>query len=184
MRCIRKWAMPSPRTFQIPPIKDIIVYEIEKVRTNGVVVDPFARDTHFATVSNDLDESFNTDYHMDALEFLKMLPSEYADMVLYDPPYSPRQASECYRKVGREKLTAAVTNSGYWASCRDEVARITRPLGTVITCGWNSNGIGISRGFELDTVLLVAHGGGYNDTIVTVERKLGQLSISGMEDGS
>lgn len=177
MRVVRQWAMPSPLTFSIPPINDLIVYEVEKVRTGGVIVDPFARDTHFGTVTNDLDKSCQTDYHMDALDFLKMLPTSCADLVLYDPPYSPRQASECYRKVGREKLTATVTNSGYWKECRDEVARIVKPGGRVVSCGWNSNGIGMTRGFEMETVLIVAHGGGHNDTIVTVERKYGQLNL-------
>lgn len=33
--------------------------------------------------------------------------------------------------------------------------------------------MGIKRDFELLEVLLVAHGAAHNDTIVTVERKLG-----------
>lgn len=40
-------------------------------------------------------------------------------------------------------------------------------------CGWNSNGLGKGRGFELDELLIVAHGGSKNDTIVTVEEKIG-----------
>ena len=37
--------------------------------------------------------------------------------------------------------------------------------------GWNSNGVGKVRGFEIIEILLIAHGGSHNDTIVTVERK-------------
>lgn len=37
------------------------------------------------------------------------------------------------------------------------------------------NGIGKTRGFEIVEILLVAHGGNHNDTIVTVERKLPTL---------
>lgn len=33
-------------------------------------------------------------------------------------------------------------------------------------------GIGKKNGFEIIEILLVAHGGMHNDTIVTVERKL------------
>ena len=42
----------------------------------------------------------------------------------------------------------------------------------MITCGWNSNGFGKNRGFEIIEILLVAHGQHRNDTIVTVERKV------------
>lgn len=45
------------------------------------------------------------------------------------------------------------------------------PGGLAISCGWNSNGFGRNRGFELVRVLLVAHGQHHNDTIVIVERK-------------
>lgn len=43
--------------------------------------------------------------------------------------------------------------------------------GIVITCGWNSGGIGKKYGFEIEEILLVAHGGWHNDTIVVVDRK-------------
>ncbi len=38
--------------------------------------------------------------------------------------------------------------------------------------GWNTGGLGKGRGFSLDRILLVPHGGTRNDTIVTVETKL------------
>ena len=41
-----------------------------------------------------------------------------------------------------------------------------------ITCSWNSGGIGKKHGFEMEEILLVAHGGWHNDTIVVVERKI------------
>lgn len=147
----------------------------------GVVVDPFARDSHYGTITNDLNESFDTDYHMDALDFLAMLPDSCADLVLYDPPYSPRQASECYQKVGMGRLASNVTNSGYWSRCKYEVSRITKPLGRVVSCGWNTNGIGITRGFEIQYIHIVCHGGGHNDTLVVVEQKLGQLKLFGVD---
>ena len=30
---------------------------------------------------------------------------------------------------------------GYWADCKNEVARILKPNGIALICGWNSNGI-------------------------------------------
>lgn len=44
--------------------------------------------------------------------------------------------------------------------------------GYAITFAWNSNGIGKKYGFELQEILLVAHGSQHNDTIVTVEKKI------------
>lgn len=162
----RKWCMPSANTFSIAPIRELIL----KYRT-GIVVDPFANSSKAGTVTNDIDSQYDTDYHMDALEFLKGFEPCSVDTVLYDPPYSPRQVSECYKKLGLS-TNMQTTQASYWSKQKDEIARILKQNGFVISCGWNSNGMGINRGFEIIEILLVAHGGAHNDTIVTVERKI------------
>lgn len=96
MEINRVWSMPNKHTFDIKPIKEII----EKYLVDGVVIDPFANKSKIANITNDLDPQFDTDYHMDATDFLKMFDDESVDMVLYDPPYSPRQVSECYKSLG------------------------------------------------------------------------------------
>ena len=108
---------------------------------------------------------------MDALDFLKSIKTAYADIVLYDPPYSPRQVKECYDSIGLP-LTAEETKASWRASHLDEIARILKPGGFALSFGWNSNGVGKKRGFEIVEVLVVAHGGSKNDTLCTVERKL------------
>ena len=164
----RAWAMPNSKTFQIKPIKELI----EKYVTPfDEVVDPFANNNTFGTITNDLDPSYDTDYHMDATEFLKILDGNIADVVLYDPPYSPRQVSECYQKFGMT-VDMTTTQASYWSKQKEQIARIVKPGGVVITCGWNSGGIGKKYGFEIIEILLVAHGGWHNDTIVTVERRI------------
>jgi hypothetical protein len=55
---------------------------------------------------------------------------------------------------------------------KNEIARIVKPGGTVLSFGWNSNGVGKNRGFEIIEILLVAHGGQHNDTICIAEKKL------------
>lgn len=55
---------------------------------------------------------------------------------------------------------------------KDEIARLIRPGGKAICYGWNSMGLGKSRGFILREVLLVPHGGSRNDTICTVDVRL------------
>ena len=113
---------------------------------------------------------YQCDYSLEALEFLSLFKDESADVVLYDPPYSPRQVKEVYTSLGRT-VTITDTQSSYWSKFKKEIARIVKPGGVVISCGWNSNGIGKVNGFEIIEILLVAHGGSKNDTIVTIERK-------------
>lgn len=157
--------MPSKNTFSIPPIRELIDRHI-----HGVSIDPFANSNRLADVTNDLDPSYGCDHNLDALDFLKMFEDESIDTVLFDPPYSPRQVSECYTKLGRT-VNMATTQSSFWGNMKKEIGRITAPGATVITCGWNSGGIGKKYGFEIVEILLVAHGGWHNDTIVTVEKK-------------
>lgn len=66
------------------------------------------------------------------------------------------------------------TQASYWANHKKEIGRIVKKDGIVITCGWNSGGIGKKYGFEIIEILLVPYGGWHNDTIVTVERKAGK----------
>ena len=165
----RIWAMPNGKTFTIKPIKDLVERYIP---TCSVIIDPFANQSKYGTITNDLNPEFDTNFHMDALEFLKTIESDSADAVLYDPPYSISQASQLYKEFGRDKLEVSVSHMAYWAKCKDEVARILKVDGIAIICGWSSNGVGKGRGFELIELLLVPHGGSKNDTIVTVEKKL------------
>lgn len=129
------------------------------------------RDEHRWVITNDLDPETKAMYHKDATNFLCHLDDNIADMVLYDPPYSARQVSESYKRLGGA-VNMQTTQSSYWARQKKEIARITKKGGVVITCAWNSGGIGAGLGFEQQEILLVAHGGWHNDTIVTVERKM------------
>lgn len=166
MQINRVWAMPNSKTFQIKPIRELI-----NKYAYGVIVDPFANDSKIGTITNDLDEQYDTDYHMDALDFLKMLEDNSADTVLYDPQYSPRQVSECYTSLGKT-VNMQTTQASYWSKQKEQIGRIVKKDGIVITCCWNSGGIGKKYGFEIEEILLVPHGGWHNDTIVTVERKV------------
>lgn len=163
----RQWAMPNKNIFDIKPILELIQNEM----TNGLWIDPFANKNKLATVTNDLNQEFDTDYHLDALDFLKNFEDESIDGVLYDPPYSPRQVTECYQGIGWN-VTNETTRASFWSNQKKEISRIVRPGGKVITFGWNSGGIGRKYGFEITRILLVPHGGWHNDTICTVEVKV------------
>ena len=108
---------------------------------------------------------------MDALEFLKLFDNDSADGILYDPPYSPRQVRECYDNIdGNIKWDGKVN---FWSDTKNEIARILKPNGKAICFGWNSMGIGKTRGFAMNRILLGPHGGSRNDTICTVGIKRG-----------
>ncbi len=163
----RAWAMPNSETFSIKPIKQLLA---QIIKPEEVWVDPFARNSKVASVTNDLNPNTSADYHMDALEFLRMFDDNEVDGVLYDPPYSPRQIKECYDGIGLLP-TSLDTSGAFWGNQKREIARIVKRGGRVITFGWNSGGIGKKHGFSITRILLVAHGGWHNDTIVTVEIK-------------
>lgn len=166
MKISRSWAMPSSKTFSIKPIHELIEKYIV-----GLSIDPFAKNSQIATITNDLDPDTSAEYHMDALDFLKQFEDGSVDTVLYDPPYSPRQVAECYTKLGKT-VNMQTTQASYWSNQKKEIGRIVKDGGRVITCSWNSGGIGKKYGFVIEEILLVAHGGWHNDTIVVVERKV------------
>lgn len=163
----RVWAMPNSNTFDIKPIAELLQDEVD---LNNKWIDPFANKNKIASITNDLNKDFNTDYHLDALDFLKLFDDNSVDGVLYDPPYSPRQVSECYHNVGLN-VTQDTTKASFWGNHKREIARIVKLGGKVITFGWNSGGIGYKYGFEIQRILMVPHGGWHNDTICTVEIK-------------
>lgn len=161
-RITREWAMPSPATFSIPPISALLDRWLAHA---AVVVDPFCGDSVRGTVRNNLRNGGK-----EASVWLSTL-SLTADAVLFDPPYSPRQISEVYKSVGLSVGMEGTQNGRLYKAVKDELDRLLRPGGIAICCGWNSCGFGITRGYTLLEILLVAHGGAHNDTIVTVERK-------------
>jgi len=168
--------MPNSKTFKINCIRNIIS---KYLPLNGIVIDPFANECsvkkiipgNLKYISNDLDTEFKTDYNLEAQDFMKLFEDNSIDLVLFDPPYSGRQVSECYKKLGKT-VTMSDTNSRYFVKFKEQISRIIKNNGIAITFGWSSNGVGKKYGFEIVEILLVAHGGNHNDTIVVIERKI------------
>lgn len=161
----RLWEMPSKHTFSMKAVQALFRDEIN----GGRWADPFSGLHSPATIRNDADESKEADCHLDGLDFLRSLPDVSIDGVLFDPPYSVEQALRIYKPI--QNGTAG--RAEYWAKCKDEIRRVVRPRGKAICFAWDSTGIGKKRGFELRRVLLLCHGACHNDTIITVETKLG-----------
>jgi hypothetical protein len=171
MRIERKWAMPSHLTFMIPPIKELLSEEL----TDGKWLDPFANNStirglfpNLDVTTNDLNPECDADYHMLAHEFLQEFPDDSIDGIVYDPPYSVRQVMEVYNGIGLQ-VTQQDTQTLFYTRVKDQIQRVIKNGGKVISFGWNSGGMGMKRGLEIERILLVPHGGVKNDTIVTVE---------------
>jgi len=156
--------MPNKWTFKIPPIRDLLSRYVD---SGDGWLDPFSGENSPAFFTNDI-EGRGAKFQMDALDFLKLFPPDSVSGVLFDPPYSVEQ---CLRRY-TPKFKGTAGRAEYWARCKDEIARILHPGGMVISCCWDSTGVGAKRGFQIVEVLLVCHGACHNDTIVTVEMKM------------
>lgn len=168
----RQWAMPSPNTFSIGPIKDSLG---RYICSGTKVVDPFARDSSLTKFSNDINPETGANYHMEATAFLDMLLDTghegTFDVVLLDPPYSPRQMAEAYQSAGIKPGMKETQNARLYSECKQRLWPLLKPGGRALTFGWNSGGFGKKYGTEVGEILLVCHGGAHNDTICVVERK-------------
>ena len=164
----REWAMPSSDTFTIEPIAALLARHLNSWM---LIVDPFAGNSTVGSFTNDLNPDKSAQYHLDAIAFLDLMKTcgHIADAVLFDPPYSPRQISEVYNKVGLSTGQETGQNGALYKRVHSALDRLLKPGGLAISCGWNTCGFG--KNYELLEVLIVAHGGAHNDTLVTVERK-------------
>lgn len=162
--------MPNSDTFSVPPIGDFVKRYLKESTAS---VDPFSRNKLWATHTNDLNPNTQAEYHMDAEEFLKMLELRgvKCDLAIMDPPYSPRQISECYKSVGLEVGMKETQSALLYQRVRNALLPVLSPDGIVLSFGWNSVGMGKKNGFEIIEILLCCHGGAHNDTICLAERR-------------
>jgi len=167
----REWAMPNSWTFEVGPIQELVEREVSK--SDGLWIDPFAGQSDYADITNDFNPELDTDYTEKAEAFFERFDDGEVDGgVLFDPPYSPRQVKEMYEGVGLEVHMDDV-QSTFYSRKREMIANICAVGATVVSFGWNSVGIGKTRGFDKREVLMVCHGGAHNDTICTVEKYVG-----------
>lgn len=166
----RHFSMPNGDTFSMKPVADFIERNVNR---SGLVADPFARNSRIADLRNDLSPKTAAEYHMGAVDFLKFL-GDRTDItsVLFDPPYSPRQISECYKEAGLTATMKDTQNARFYKECRDAMKVFLRPGDVVLSFGWNSVGMGV--GWERIETMLVYHGGAHNDTICCADRMPGE----------
>jgi len=166
--------MPAADTFDVAPIGGLVRWYL---RDSQVSIDPFARNKRWATYTHDLNPDTAADSHLEASEFLRSLQEQgvMADLVLFDPPYSPHQTKECYAGFGHSMKYEDDARHG-WSKTRKLLNALLKPDGIAMSFGWDSIGVLGPLG-RIVEMLTVCHGIGHNDTIVTVERKITELQV-------
>ncbi len=169
----RVWAMPSADTFDVPPIGEFVK---KYLRQSKVSIDPFARNKRWATYTNDLNPDTAAEWHMDALDFLKMLQAQgvKADLVIWDAPYSIQQIKEVYASVGLPVNDSFQFNStvNHWTVEKELCYELLVVGGVFLHFGYHSNGMGKGHDMVIEEILLISHGAAHNDTICIAERKV------------
>jgi len=135
-----------------------------KFGDKNVIVDPFARNCKWGTITNDLDINTDAIHHMDALEFLKTIRNNSVDYVLFDPPFSQRQA-ERY-EIGHTNI---YTDPTYVSQCFFHIHRILKNNGLVLKLGYNSSRH--NKSLEMVKGWIINFGASRNDVIMTIFQK-------------
>ncbi len=131
----------------------------------GDIVDPFARLCRWGNITNDLDESYDTTFNLDCVDFLKQLKDNSAKLILFDPPFSDAMQQSHYI----ESSNLYASDSSKISQCQHQFKRILKPGGLVIKLGYNS---GRPKGLQLISTHLVNFGGNRNDVIVSIWARL------------
>lgn len=163
----RVWAMPSKWTFEIKPIKNLL----EKYEVGKGWIDSFCGENSPAQYRNDLNpKNSNAQFHLEAIDFLNFKKWKIKG-ALFDPPYSLTQVSRSYNDMGL-KFKGKENPTGGFPKVKDRISKLLSPGQFCISFGWNTNAIGKKRNMKIVEILIVAHGGNRNDTLVTIEEKL------------
>ena len=170
--CHRVHGKLSHATFTIKPIREFV---LRYVGDGKGWIDPFAGNNSPAELTNDHNPDRKTLFHTEAQVFVQssLIGKDYAG-ALFDPPYSYRQVSEHYKRMG-QKATALDTSYRFYRRVLVPLSKRIKMGGFALSFGWNTNGFGKSLGFEKREILVVGHGGHHNDTLCLAEQKVREV---------
>lgn len=135
-------------------------------KLKGEIIDPFARHCEWGTIRNDMDPSITSVHHnLESLEFMRLMKTSSAKIVLFDPPFSNRQAKKY--ELGDTNLYC--TGDGRIGQLSKEIERVLVPGGVVVKLGYNSSRP--TKNFDLMKLMVVNFGGTRNDVILTIWKK-------------
>ena len=145
-------------TFKIKPIREFVEKNVLGLTWNAFAGKTPLRCNEYRT---DIDTTMVADEYIDAYDFAIRTQMKF-DTVLLDPPYSYRKSMEMYNGNKMSRFNAL----------KDAIPAILTENGIVITFGYQSVSMGKTRGFDVEKILLLSHGGAIHDTICTIERKI------------
>jgi len=129
----------------------------------GDIIDPFARNCKWGTIRNDMDQTIKTvHYNLESLDFMKLMKSNSAKIVLFDPPFSDRQAKKY--ELGDTNLYC--TGDGRIGKLCREIERVLKPGGVMVKLGYNSSRP--TKNFDLLHLMVINFGGTRNDVILSI----------------
>lgn len=143
-------------TFDSPKIKKWV-----ESRAKGKVLNLFAgkNKLNLDEVRNDIDETMIAEFHKDAVDFVKEWKEEKFDTIILDPPYAYRKSMEMYNG----------NYSSRFKQLADEIPKILKEDGIVISFGYHSTFLGKKRNYKLKELCVFAHGGSQHCTIGIIE---------------
>lgn len=109
---------------------------------------------------NDIDGDMPSEYHQDAVDFVKGWSGHKFNTIILDPPYAYRKAMEMY-------------NGNYTSRFRllaDLIPNILETNGKVISFGYHSTFLSKKRNATLTKLCVFAHGGAQHCTIGIIEQ--------------
>jgi len=147
---------PNRYTFQAPKTKSWV-----ESWCRGKVLNLFAGKTKLNVDEYrvDIDTNMPADIYMDAYEFVSTTDMKF-DTVILDPPWNIRKSREKYEGRYIGSLT----------KLKNILPRVLKDYAKVISVGYDSVGMSLSRGFVKLALCLVCHSGDYNDSILLVEQ--------------
>lgn len=159
----RKW------TFQNPEVRKWI-----ESHAHGKVLNLFAGKVRLSLdeIRVDMEAKYHPDYVMEAEKALDMFISRRTkfDTIILDPPYSHRKGVELYNG----------NHINHFTKLKNKLPDILNTMGSVITLGYDSIGMGKVRGFRKKAIALVCHGRLHKDTII-LEEVLSSRSLPDQE---
>lgn len=156
--------------FEIPNIKEKI-YNIINLFNNPTIINPFSDNNKIATITNDFDINKNSDFHLEALDFLQHLKNDSCDIFLFDPPSNPNRMKFYFEEMNL-KLHKKYYLTDYWTKLKKEITRILKINGYVISLGYNSGGVGKTNGFNIEEILILSNYYLKNDIFCVIDKKI------------
>ncbi len=155
-------AQPVRRyTFEAPKLKAWV-----ESRCEGRVLNLFAGKTllNANEYRVDLDIDTPADLHLDVRKAVNILAKRRRkfNTIIIDPPYNWRKAKE---KYGSRMI-------GQFPQLKNELLSIIPINGRVITFGYDTVGMGKTRGFKKIEICVICHGGETHDTLCVIEKRI------------